>query len=108
MDLREIVINMRKWVHSAQDRDYWRVLVNAELNLRVLKAMKLVNNINNINNNNNNYSKNSRCSMGKVIKYSGQRFLPHLGLNQGRRNLKHGTLYIIMMCPSFAKDKTYG
>ena len=27
MDLKEIAINMRNWVDSAQDRDYWRVLV---------------------------------------------------------------------------------
>jgi hypothetical protein len=35
MDLKEIGINMRKWVDSAQDRDYWRALVNAALNLRI-------------------------------------------------------------------------
>ena len=35
MDLEEIYINAGKWVDSAQDRDYWRVLVNAALNLRV-------------------------------------------------------------------------
>ena len=35
MDLKEIVINTRNWVDSAQDRDYWRVLVNVALNLRV-------------------------------------------------------------------------
>ena len=34
-DLKEIGINMRNWVDSAQDRDYWRTLVNAALNLRV-------------------------------------------------------------------------
>ena len=33
MDLRDIGINMRKWVDSAQDRDYWRALVNVALNL---------------------------------------------------------------------------
>ena len=32
MDLEEICIN---WVDSAQDRNYWRALVNAALNLRV-------------------------------------------------------------------------
>ena len=35
MDLKEIGINTRKWVDSDQDRDYWRVLVNAVLNLWV-------------------------------------------------------------------------
>ena len=29
MDLKEIDINMRNWVDSAQDRDYCRALVNA-------------------------------------------------------------------------------
>ena len=33
--LKEIGINTRNWVDSFQDRDYWRALVNAELNLRV-------------------------------------------------------------------------
>ena len=33
MDLKEIGINTRNWVDSAQDRDYWRALVNAALNL---------------------------------------------------------------------------
>ena len=35
MDLKEIGINARNWVDSAQDRDYWRSLVNAALNPRV-------------------------------------------------------------------------
>ena len=30
------------WIHSAQDRDYWRALVNVALNLRVPQAMELV------------------------------------------------------------------
>ena len=34
MDLKEIDINTRNWAYSAQDRDYWRALVNAALNLR--------------------------------------------------------------------------
>ena len=35
MDLKEIDINTTNWVDSPQDRNYWRALVNAELNLRV-------------------------------------------------------------------------
>ena len=35
MDLEEIGINVGNWVDSAHDRDYWRALVNAALNLRV-------------------------------------------------------------------------
>ena len=35
MNLKEICINARNWVDSAEDRDYWRALVNAVLNLRV-------------------------------------------------------------------------
>ena len=42
MDLKEIGINTRNWVDSAQDRDYWRALVGAILNLQVPKAMELV------------------------------------------------------------------
>ena len=34
-DLEEIGINAGNWVDSAQDRNYWRALVNAVLNLRV-------------------------------------------------------------------------
>ena len=34
-DLKEIGINTRNWVDSAQDRDYWRAFKNAALNLRV-------------------------------------------------------------------------
>ena len=33
--LKEIGINTRNWFDSAQDRDYWRALVNSTLNLRV-------------------------------------------------------------------------
>ena len=35
MDLKEIGISTRNWVDSAEDKNYWRVLVNAALNLRV-------------------------------------------------------------------------
>ena len=35
MDLEEIGINAGNWVDSAQDRDYWRALVNAALNLQI-------------------------------------------------------------------------
>ena len=35
MDLKEIGVNTRNWVDSAQDRDYWRALVNAALYLQV-------------------------------------------------------------------------
>ena len=34
-DIKEIGINTRNCVFSAQDRGYWRALVNAELNLKV-------------------------------------------------------------------------
>ena len=40
--LKEIGIITRNWIDSAQDRDYWRALVNAALNLRVLYVMELV------------------------------------------------------------------
>ena len=42
LDLNEIGINMRNWVDLAQDRDYWRALVNVKLNLQVPLAMELV------------------------------------------------------------------
>ena len=35
MDLEEIGINAGNWDDSAQDRNYWRALVNAALTLRV-------------------------------------------------------------------------
>jgi hypothetical protein len=41
MDLEEIGINAGNWVNSAQERDYWRALVNAALNLQVQYAMEL-------------------------------------------------------------------
>ena len=42
MDCKEIGINTRNWIDSATDRDYWRALVNAALNLRVPLTMELV------------------------------------------------------------------
>ena len=35
MDLKEMGINAKYWVDSAQDRDYWRALENLALNLRL-------------------------------------------------------------------------
>ena len=35
MDLEEVGITAGNWVDSAQDRNYWRGLANAALNLRV-------------------------------------------------------------------------
>jgi hypothetical protein len=37
MDLREIGFGDMHWIHWAQDRDRWRVVVNTVMNLRVLK-----------------------------------------------------------------------
>ena len=42
MDLKEIRITMKNWVDLAQDRDYWRDLVTAELKLLVPKYMELI------------------------------------------------------------------
>ena len=42
VDLEEIGKNAGKWVDLAQDRNYWRALVNAALYLRVPLAMELV------------------------------------------------------------------
>ena len=41
MDLKQMGINTINWVDSAQDRDYWRALVNQILKLRVPQAMEL-------------------------------------------------------------------
>ena len=35
MDLKEIGTSMRNWVDLAQDRDYWKALVNVALNFWV-------------------------------------------------------------------------
>jgi hypothetical protein len=42
MKLKGISINTSNCVDSALDRDYWRVLVNAALNLRIPLAIQLV------------------------------------------------------------------
>ena len=36
MDLKETGLSETSWIDSAQDRNYWRALVNATLNLREL------------------------------------------------------------------------
>ena len=41
MDLAEIGISAENWVDLAQDRYYWRSLVNSALNLRVPLAIEL-------------------------------------------------------------------
>ena len=33
MDLKEIGVNKRNWIDSAQDRNYWRALMNASSSL---------------------------------------------------------------------------
>ena len=35
MELKEMGINMRNWVDSSQDRNYWRALVNVALSLQI-------------------------------------------------------------------------
>ena len=35
MDLKDLGINTRNWADLTENRDYWRALVNATLNLRV-------------------------------------------------------------------------
>jgi hypothetical protein len=36
MDLRDIGLGGVEWIHLARDTDYWRAVVNAVMNLRVL------------------------------------------------------------------------
>ena len=42
MDLKQVGVNTRNWIDWVQDGDYWRVLLNAALNLQVPQAMELV------------------------------------------------------------------
>ena len=35
MYLKEIGVNIRNWVVSAKDRDYWKAFANGTLNLQV-------------------------------------------------------------------------
>ena len=42
MDLEEIGIKTGNWIDSAEDRDYWRALVNVELNFRITQAIELI------------------------------------------------------------------
>ena len=39
--LEEIGDNITNWIGSAQDRDYWRAIMNGALNCRVPSTMKL-------------------------------------------------------------------
>ena len=40
-DLEEIGLNAGNWVDSVYDRDFWKALVNAALNLRDLKLVNI-------------------------------------------------------------------
>jgi hypothetical protein len=42
MDLKDIGINTMDLIESAQDRDYWTVLLNAAFNPRGSKVMSIV------------------------------------------------------------------
>jgi hypothetical protein len=42
MDVREIGWGISEWIQLAQDRDWWRALVNTVINLRVLVPRNLV------------------------------------------------------------------
>ena len=42
MYLKEVGINSRNWIDSAQDGDYWRVLMNMALSLWFPYSMELV------------------------------------------------------------------
>ena len=40
MDLKEIRVNTRNWIDSAQDRDYWRVLGNLQQSVDFVNELK--------------------------------------------------------------------
>ena len=42
IDLKGVDASTRNWIDSAHDRDYWRAIVNAKLNLVVPLAIELV------------------------------------------------------------------
>ena len=43
MHLKEIGENVKNWLDSAVDRNYWRALVNSEFNHHVPQTMELIN-----------------------------------------------------------------
>ena len=45
IDLKEIGMNTRNWVVSAQDRDYWKVIVTVALNLLVSSWIVILNSV---------------------------------------------------------------
>ena len=48
MELNGMRINMRNWVVSVLDNDYWKALLIGALHLLVSQAIELVNNFNRI------------------------------------------------------------
>ena len=42
IDLKEIGVNVRNWIVTAQDRNHWRAIVNAVLNLWLTYTIELV------------------------------------------------------------------
>jgi hypothetical protein len=44
MDLSETGLGGVEWIHLAQDRDRWRTVVNAVMNLRVLAPRSYLDN----------------------------------------------------------------
>ena len=43
IDLKEIGVNTTNWIHSSLDKDYWRALLNVELEPRVPYGVEIVN-----------------------------------------------------------------